>query len=757
MNSLGGRRTARRPFFMNRFSQVMIRFLSLIFPALLLFPVVNAGDLSEITDSLNSHPPELIYRIDITDDTISLAYATVHLNRGTLWLSRIDSVSNCAAFFDGDGSFVYRPPDDMETQQVQRFYGSDSAIVPFDEIYFAFPSGSKFPAAFIARAVKNEPPFDIRNKYSRIIKIPEQTLKYNLTLDIYKAAIENRQNFLWIDIAQGSAHTIYSYNPYDREQISLYLYSPRFSAPQLVSSCTDSEAAVPFRHEYDLFHYDISLDISTTGKSSLFCKMQLGLEQNGLKLLQFGFPAQYDVDSALSGGEKISYYKQKDHSLLTISIPDNNRAGDTITVAVAYRANLFYHLINRGVVQENLIQWYPHCDYRHPANFDIKYTIDKGYDFISVGEKQIDSLLDGRQLLEFTTAFPVTYASFNYGLFDTLAFVADSIPITIYSLSRAHGGKLLNRGNIKKVADDILGAFRFYSENIAPYPFKTLEVDDISVDYGQSSPGMVHLAGVTYDKSVHGVDDLFRAHETAHQWWGHLVVPKTYHDVWLSEGLAEYSATLYIQTVKKEEKQFHELLGAWKKAITTKGATALGLSDGYRAGAIALGSRLRSELSPADYNIIIYYKAAYMLHMLRYQLDSTDTDPGNFMRLLSDFANRYGHKLATGEDFIETVRPYLGARTDRFFKHWLYGWKIPRIEKKYQKKENGSVTLDLYVTDIDSDFETPYPVRFKLSDNSSLTVIYSLKLGNNHFKFHPGNRLTVKNVEFNPDYDILEK
>jgi aminopeptidase N len=36
-------------------------------------------------------------------------------------------------------------------------------------------------------------------------------------------------------------------------------------------------------------------------------------------------------------------------------------------------------------------------------------------------------------------------------------------------------------------------------------------------------------------------------HETAHQWWGDLVLWKSYRDQWLMEGLANYASLLVLE------------------------------------------------------------------------------------------------------------------------------------------------------------------------------------------------------------------
>ena len=47
-------------------------------------------------------------------------------------------------------------------------------------------------------------------------------------------------------------------------------------------------------------------------------------------------------------------------------------------------------------------------------------------------------------------------------------------------------------------------------------------------------------------------------HEIAHQWWGHMVGWKSYHDQWMSEGFAEFSASLFIQQITRDEKKYKE-------------------------------------------------------------------------------------------------------------------------------------------------------------------------------------------------------
>ncbi len=78
-------------------------------------------------------------------------------------------------------------------------------------------------------------------------------------------------------------------------------------------------------------------------------------------------------------------------------------------------------------------------------------------------------------------------------------------------------------------------------------------------NFGQSWPSLVYLPvsafldstqrwllmGTSAFNFANFVDEL-TPHEVAHQWWGHAVGWASYHDQWLSEGFADYSAALFL-------------------------------------------------------------------------------------------------------------------------------------------------------------------------------------------------------------------
>jgi hypothetical protein len=68
-------------------------------------------------------------------------------------------------------------------------------------------------------------------------------------------------------------------------------------------------------------------------------------------------------------------------------------------------------------------------------------------------------------------------------------------------------------------------------------------------------------------------------HEIAHQWWGHLVGWRTYHDQWLSESFAEFSVVLYLEQIEpKKVDMFWNLKRRWLLSATAGGKTLLHFS-----------------------------------------------------------------------------------------------------------------------------------------------------------------------------------
>jgi hypothetical protein len=138
--------------------------------------------------------------------------------------------------------------------------------------------------------------------------------------------------------------------------------------------------------------------------------------------------------------------------------------------------------------------------------------------------------------------------------------------------------------------------------------------------FGQSWPNLIYLPisaftdstqrWMLFGKIDHRFDGFVQEvtpHEVAHQWWGHAVSWASYHDQWLSEGFAEFSAGLFLQQAvagdwRKDYIEFWERL---RKRVLEKNNFGVAPND---AGPIWMGLRLIAPRSGNAYQNVTYPK-----------------------------------------------------------------------------------------------------------------------------------------------------
>jgi len=95
----------------------------------------------------------------------------------------------------------------------------------------------------------------------------------------------------------------------------------------------------------------------------------------------------------------------------------------------------------------------------------------------------------------------------------------------------------------------------YNTREFGPYQFHQLRILEFPryAEFAQSFPNTVpYSEGIGFITRVGTGDDdidmpfFVTAHEVAHQWWGHQVGWRSYHDAWLSEGFAEFTSGLVL-------------------------------------------------------------------------------------------------------------------------------------------------------------------------------------------------------------------
>jgi aminopeptidase N len=281
------------------------------------------------------------------------------------------------------------------------------------------------------------------------------------------------------------------------------------------------------------------------------------------------------------------------------------------------------------------------------------------------------------------------------------------------------------------IAQDVSNSITLFSNLFGDLPLDAVRATEIPYMHGEAFPGLIHLSWATVIQTqFKGEDEVFRAHEVAHQWWGIGVDFKAYHDQWLSEGFADYSGLWYLQTVKNDNDLFFDMLTEWKDEILNVRNYLIG--SGQEAGPIWLGYRTSSSDTKGDFNLIIYKKGAWVIHMLRAMLlDLKTMNEDKMKSLMQEYYSTYKDKSASTEDFKRIVDKHFGEDMGWFFNQYVYGTEIPSYKVAYKTDEtdDGKIKLSIRVRqeEVSESFKMYVPIKLVLNDDRVARIRIEVK------------------------------
>ena len=384
--------------------------------------------------------------------------------------------------------------------------------------------------------------------------------------------------------------------------------------------------------------------------------------------------------------------------------------------------------------------WYPNnggTQFGDRAIFDITFRYPKGHLFVATGSPLEPDKADGNVMLAKWSSgkTELAVAGFNYGRFKkkeladkesgyNIEFYANTeVPDEIREIQRrieqieAEGGKTattLGSVSTTAMADsaiaDAQNATRIYNAYFGKLPYTRLAMTQQPAGFfGQAWPTLVFMPYIAFIDTTQrtqllgtagGTNDFWRyvaPHEIAHQWWGHIVGWDSYHDQWMSEGFAEFSASLYVQFVRHDPKRFIDFWDNQRDLITQSGPATKDIKP-YTIGPVTQGYRLSNAKTRAAYRFLVYPKGAYILHMIRMMLHNSRDGDARFMELMKDFVQTNFNRDVSTEDFKQIVEKHMtkemdfdgNQRMDWFFNEWVYGTEMPSYRFEYQLGADGA-------------------------------------------------------------------
>jgi hypothetical protein len=644
-----------------------------------------------------------------------------------------------AAYFAGVGSVQFAPPVDIERSQLRRFYGSDSLNRPVENALLLFGPGVWDDLIGQVIPVDKRPSRrDIRDARDRWEDLTEDE-NYLFVFECLQSYVSSSgRPFLLINLKPRDAErTYYIYNPLSREEISLYRENraPGQDYMELVNSyhegidstCENMNGTSKAR--IHPLHYGLDGSIDRKGTYIGSARIRFAVEADSLRTLRLSLHKELTVDSVRAeSGDSVAFLRYRDDDNKSLGLflfldDGSYTSGDTGSLTVYYegdiaKANLGLFDVTAGG------SWYPHVSYHQSATFDMTFRTPVEYEFVAVGEETARDTVADTLMTRWRVDQPVPNVSFSIGPITKYRF-AGIVPIDVYYSKDVHERITWGRQGFRaaagdmqeEVADDIVRSLGYFSDYYGPFPFDRLVVTEVFSDHGEAFPGFLHLGQHTWLRTdTWGRQRLFRAHEAAHQWWGAAVGHETYHDQWLAEAFAEYAAITYYRQAESAGR-FHELLDEYRDQIFSARKYGFGI-EGAEAGPIILGARTASSKTEGDYQLIVYKKGAWVLHMLQQLLDPGDRrtgyEQGDFRRILRRYFRDYSGRRATTADFIRIVEEDVGRDMSWFFNEWIYRTDLPTFETAWDKGRDSVgawyVEGTVSVEGVDSSFMMPVPV-----------------------------------------------
>jgi hypothetical protein len=429
-------------------------------------------------------------------------------------------------------------------------------------------------------------------------------------------------------------------------------------------------------------------------------------------------------------------------------------------------------------------RWYPNTHLGDYANYQITFRIPRNLTMVATGTLVSQKNEGNQNVSEWKTEAPIGVAGFNFGDFITenvklekegvtvAGYVNRQVPDVFNQIlnaaesskldgpSMAGGwhvsgytlGSLSTTPMLKKSVAEAALSVELYTNFFGPVPYKSLNItQQTAFGYGQAWPGLVFLP-ITYfldttQRHQFGMDLLkgqywkvVEPHEVAHEWWGHSIGWSGYRDQWMSEGFADFSASLFIQYIRKDRGAYQQFWKDQREMLLEKDNFGHRPND---VGAVTMGYRVNtSKVGGYTGQNMLYPKGAYILHMLRQMMYSNKTGDAEFKVMMQDLVKTYRNQPVSTEDFKAMVEKHMtpgmdaagNRKMDWFFDEWVYGTEIPsyKMDSKAETGADGKVSYTISITQsgVSPTFRMVVPLYYELADGKVGMLGQLLLVGN---------------------------
>jgi hypothetical protein len=659
-------------------------------------------------------------------------HVRITLTDGTIQFTQPVNGVVFGAVFHGRGRFQADPPNLQEAQQLRLFTKQDKLNVEFTEATFSFTDGLLDEVSQQVKWQAAGPAAD--DLYSKRQKEREDLGESSMPrlLQSILSADRARTAYFLADLKTDKSWVEVHDDALESEELTIgrwvdvgpvKIFDTWMSFPASGRTSADAWKDPQAKEDFAIRSYKI--DASVTSGAELRATAHVDLEPRlaGQSVLVFNLDANLRLESVKdSSNNSLAFYQSRETrdryqsygDYVAVILAQPLAVGTPLWLEFRYGGKRAIRKAGSGNYFCESSGWYPERpnSFATRADFDLIFHSPKNSVLAATGEKTSDTVDGNTRITEWKSEIPLAVAGFAYGDYKVTNDKAGDVAIDIYAnretddvmtqvqryFESGAGAQTAAVGSMspsimaKTMGTEIANAVRVYSAWYGPFPYKHLSVTSlpISYSYGQGWPGLIYLWSASFLDSTQrnaiglkdqtGLTDFFRGHETSHQWWGHRVGWKSYHDQWLSEGFAEFSGNLYVQY----RQNMKEYLVRWRKEKELLRKSDVKGHKIEELGPIWMGQRIGSSITDGgSYQDLIYSKGGYVLQMLRMQLmNPRDQDPDHlFKEMMQDYCKTFDNKPASTEDFKAIVEKHMthgmdldgNHKMDWFFNQYVYG------------------------------------------------------------------------------------
>lgn len=714
--------------------------------------------------------------VSVKELTILRDAATFKFNRGEFHFVEPVQGKVVAAVFIGDGEFRIQPPTEVEKRNLALFVKEPDLAEPFSELVLHFtdstyeeitrgtPPTKGTPSGKALSILEDRLDLLRKGKNFSSPNVAVYLLNYNLPARLLADLDDPAHAAFFNAFVKGKRfqHLMFRVDPrgvptVEPEEVVLASFADNdlgiWNAFHLQAHYGAGPVADEDRRLMDIQHQEIDAAIKGT---ELRAKVRTTVEvlADGPRVLRFDLYPTLRVSRVSDGsGRELQFIQEKlgEDADLSVTFPQPLRRGMQ-KIEFEYsgdKAIVQYGAGNYALIARDT--WYPNSVFGDRATYDMTFRIPKDFVMVATGQPQGSSQVGNEVVTHWKSDVPIAVAGFNFGRFKKTELKDEKTKYVIESYANTNPTDLFKEINelikdlpvsanfettrlMEKARNEAQVAMGIFQNYFGALPYGRLAMTQQPfANFGQAWPMLVYMPITSYfDSTTRNslfstpAADFFNIvapHEVAHQWWGHILGWKSYRDQWMSEGFAEFSASLFAHLVYGDE----QFLNFWKdqrRRIVEKNemgkrpADVASVTMGYRADNSRTGDVARN---------LIYPKGAFILHMIRMMMYDNRTRDDRFMAMMRDFVATHHNQNVSTEDFKRIVEKHMtaemeiaGTKTmDWFFDNYVYGTDIPRYKLDYQLLPEGQQTvlkMRLTQSEVSPNFRMTVPVYLETED-----------------------------------------